>query len=448
MVLVRGGRVIDPKSGRDQRADIVLDRDRIAQVLWKDEVSEEEQVYEGSVADRVQDKTEGKYAQVIDAAGLVVAPGLVDVHVHFRDPGFTYKEDIYTGSAAAVKGGFTTVICMANTNPKIDNCRTLKEVLEKGRKTDIHVLACGAVSVGFDGKELTDMEALKKGGAVGFTDDGIPLRDGAFVQKAMEAAAQLGLPISLHEEDPAFIAQNGINHGRASEALGIYGSPALAEDSLVARDCMIALHTGAKVEIQHISSKYAVACVRMAKALGARVWAEVTPHHFTLTEEAVARHGSLAKMNPPLRGKEDRQELIAGLKDGTIEIIATDHAPHSRQEKEKPLLEAPSGIIGLETSLALGLRELVHKGHLSLVELMQKMSWNPSQLYQLEGGRLEEGAPADLVIFDEHEPWRADSFLSKSDNSPFLGESFEGKVKITICDGKIVYQDEDGAAKV
>ncbi len=459
MILIRGGRAIDPKSGRDQRADIVLDGNRIAQILWKEEGREEEAVRdiegngkgEASKEGKVKQEVEaGKdslescfYDQIIEASGLVVAPGLVDVHVHFRDPGFTYKEDIFTGAAAAAKGGFTTVVCMANTNPKIDNEKTLKEVLEKGKKTSIHVLACGAVSMGFGGKELTDMEALKEAGAVGFTDDGIPLTDGKFVKQAMEAAVRLGLPISLHEEDPAFIAQNGINHGKVSEKLGIFGSPSLAEDSLVARDCMIALHTQAAVEIQHISSKNAVACVRMAKALGANLWAEVTPHHFTLTEEAVEKHGSLAKMNPPLRNEEDRQALIAGLKDGTIAIIATDHAPHSREEKEKPLTDSPSGIIGLETSLALGLRELVHKGHLSLVELMQKMSLNPARLYQLDGGCLEEGAPADLVIFDEHEVWKADAFISKASNSPFLGETFEGKVKMTICGGKVVYQDKE-----
>lgn len=434
MIWIRGGRAIDPKSGRDQRADIVLDGNRIAQILWKEEGREEE---------AAKGIASCSYAKIIDASGLVVAPGLVDVHVHFRDPGFIYKEDIFTGAAAAAKGGFTTVVCMANTNPKIDNVETLKEVLEKGKKTPIHVLACGAVSMGFGGKELTDMEALKEAGAVGFTDDGIPLTDGRFVKQAMEAAAHLGLPISLHEEEPAFIAQNGINHGKVSEKLGIVGSPSLAEDSLVARDCMIALHTQAAVEIQHISSKNAVAAVRMAKALGANLWAEVTPHHFTLTEEAIEKHGSLAKMNPPLRKEEDRQALIAGLKDGTIAIIATDHAPHSREEKEKPLIDSPSGIIGLETSLALGLRELVHKGHLSLVELMQKMSLNPAQLYQLDKGRLEEGAPADLVIFNEHEVWKAESFISKASNSPFLGETFEGKVKMTICGGKVVYQDKE-----
>ncbi len=434
MILIQNGRVVDPKSGMDETADIVLDGKRIRKVLVK---SGSQSGENASAPDKE------RYDQVIDASGLVVAPGLVDVHVHFRDPGFTYKEDIITGARAAAKGGFTTVVCMANTKPKIDNRETLAEVLEKGRQTGIHVLACGAVSVNFGGQELTDMEGLKAAGAVGFTDDGIPLTEECLVKRAMEEAARLGLPISLHEENPALIMQNGINHGKVSQELGIYGSPALAEDCMVARDCMIALAVGATVEIQHISSKNAVAAVRMAKDLGAKVWAEVTPHHFTLTQEAVLKHGSLAKMNPPLRTEEDRKALIEGLRDGTIDVIATDHAPHSREEKEQPLTEAPSGIIGLETSLALGLRELVKPGHLTMVELMQKMSWNPAQLYHLEGGCIEAGAPADLVLFNAHEEWKADSFVSKASNSPFLGEVFEGKVKMTICEGRVVYQDKE-----
>lgn len=429
MIQIKNGRLIDPESGYDGIGDVLLDGGRIYQVRKSGECR------------NAQEEAKEQYEQVIDAKGLIVAPGLVDVHVHFRDPGFTYKEDIHTGAAAAAKGGFTTVVCMANTSPKIDNTETLQYVLEEGKKTGIHVLACGAVSKEFGGKELTDMEGLKAAGAVGFTDDGIPLGDGAFVKQAMEESARLGLPISLHEEDPAFIRENGINHGAVSEKLGIYGSPALAEDAIVARDCMIALATGATVDIQHISSANAVAMVRLAKQLGAKVWAEVTPHHFTLTEEAVLVHGSFAKMNPPLRTEQDRLSLIQGLKDGTIDMIATDHAPHSREEKERPLTKAPSGIIGLETSLALGITHLVRPGHLSLVQLMEKMSRNPSRLYHLEGGRLEAGAPADLVIFDEKESWKVENFVSKAENSPFKGAVLEGRVKYTICGGQVVYED-------
>lgn len=424
MLLIKNGRMIDPAGKTEKIADIVVKDGKI------------EKIYpEGTLPEEAEQAAD----QVIDAKGLVAAPGLVDVHVHFRDPGLTYKEDIHTGAAAAAKGGFTTVVCMANTKPIVDNEETLRYVLEEGKKTGIHVLSCGAISKGFEGKERTDMEGLLKVGAAGFTDDGIPLMDGSFVKEAMEEAARLDTVLSFHEEDKTFIKQNGINHGKVSEKLGIYGSPALAEDSLVARDCMIALATGAKIDIQHISSGHSVEMVRLAKKMGANVWAEVTPHHFTLTEDAVLEYGTLAKMNPPLRTEWDRQMLIEGLKDGTIDMIATDHAPHSKEEKEKPLTEAPSGITGLETSLALGITSLVKPGHLTLMELMEKMSLNPAKLYKLDCGRLEEGAAADLVIFDENEKWVVDGFASKAANSPFLGAELTGRVRYTICGGKVIY---------
>ena len=423
MMVIQGVRAIDPASGRDERADLVV-ADGVIKGIYEP----------GTIP-------AGEYETVIEGDRLIAAPGLVDVHVHFRDPGFTYKEDIQTGAAAAKRGGFTTVVCMANTKPIVDNVETLRYVLEEGKKTGIHVESCAAVSVGFGGKELTDMEGLLDAGAAGFTDDGIPLMDGTFVRRAMEEAARLNTVLSFHEEDKSFIKNNGINHGAVSEKLGIYGSPCLAEDALVARDCMIALETGAAVDIQHISSGHAVKMVKLAKELGANVWAEVTPHHFTLTEEAVLTHGTLAKMNPPLRTEKDRQMIIEGLKDGTIDMIATDHAPHSKEEKEKPLTEAPSGIIGLETALALGITKLVKPGHLSMVQLMEKMSLNPAKLYRLPAGRLEVGAPADLVLFDPDEEWVVKDFASKSTNSPFVGETLTGKVKYTICGGKVVYHD-------
>ena len=328
---------------------------------------------------------------------------------------------------------------MANTSPVVDNTETLTDILERAKDEKIHVYQAASVSHKLRGEEMTDMEALKTAGACGFTDDGIPLKNAAFLYEAMEKSKQLNVPISLHEEDPSFIKTNGVNHGAVSEQLGIYGSPSIAEESLVARDCMIALHSGADVVMQHISSGRSVDIIRHFKSLGANIHTEATPHHFTLTDEAVLTYGTLAKMNPPLRSEADRQAIIAGLADGTIDIIATDHAPHSKEEKERSITAAPSGIIGLETSLALGITSLVRKGHLSLMQLLEKMTINPARLYHLDGGKIEKGAPADLVIFDPEAKWIPESFASMSSNSPFIGWELYGKVKMTVCGGEIVY---------
>ena len=378
---------------------------------------------------------------VLSAEGLVAAPGLIDTHVHFRDPGFTHKENLHTGSLAAAKGGFTSVICMANTSPVVDNEQTLSDILTRSREEKIRIFQAASVSLGLKGEEPTDMKALADAGACGFTDDGIPLKNAAFLYDAMKKTAELGVPISLHEEDPAFIKNNGINHGPVSEQLGIYGSPSVAEESLVARDCLLALRSGAHVVIQHFSSGRSVEIVRMYKGLGAKLHAEATPHHFTLTEEAVLKYGTLAKMNPPLRTEADRQAIIAGLADGTIDIIATDHAPHSPEEKARSITGAPSGIIGLETSLALGITSLVRPGHLTLMQLLEKMTVNPADLYHLPSGRVEIGKAADLVLFDPEECWTPTEYLSMSSNSPFTGWQLYGKVKYTICKGDVVYRD-------
>ena len=425
MILIKNGRVIDPAKGTDDVMDMVIDGGKIKAMGHYPE--------------------NGEYETVIDASGLTVGPGLIDVHVHFRDPGLTYKEDIGTGAAAANKGGFTTVVTMANTKPPVDSEETVRYVLEEGKKTGIHVLPAACVSVGMKGQELTDMDALKAAGAVGFTDDGIPLMDQKLVRQAMLKAKELDVPLSFHEEDPAFISENGIHAGEAAKALGIQGSPALAEDALVARDCMLALHTGASVNIQHISSVNSVRMVKLAKELGADVTAEVTPHHFTLTESAVLERGAMAKMNPPLRTEKDRLGIIEGIRDGSIDMIATDHAPHSAEEKAvEPVWKAPSGIIGLETALALAVTNLVKPGHLTMVQLMEKMSLNPAKLYRFDKGSVAEGADADLVIFDENERWTVteDDVASKSHNTPFIGAELYGRVKYTICGGRIVYEDK------
>lgn len=316
MILIQDGRVLDPVTNTDQVMDVLLDESGIV---------------------KTGEHLEAEGADVIDASGLVVAPGLMDAHVHFRDPGLTYKEDIFTGAAAAARGGFTTVVCMANTKPTVDNVETLNLVQKKGEKALIHVLQAAAISKGLKGEELTDMEALAEAGAAGFTDDGIPLMDEKLVVSAMEKAKELGLPLAFHEEDPALMSEPGVHKGAVAEKIGYGGAVRAAEDVMVARDCMLALHTGASVCIQHISSENSVELVRLAKKLGADVHAEATPHHFTLTEEAVLKYGTMARMNPPLRTEADRQAIIEGIKDGTIDMIVTDHAPHSAEEKARPM---------------------------------------------------------------------------------------------------------------
>lgn len=420
-MIIKNGFLIDPASGVSRKADIRTMDGRITCIG------------EALEADGSE--------MTIDAAGLTVSPGLVDTHVHFRDPGFTYKEDLHTGALAAAKGGFTSVICMANTSPVVDNVDVLRDIISRAAQEEIRILQAASVSRSLKGAELTDMEELTGAGAHGFTDDGIPLRDAAFLYKAMLKAKELDMPISLHEEDPSFIENNGINHGPVSDELGIFGSPSVAEESLVARDCMLALQTGAHTVIQHISSGRSVELVRMFKGMGANLHAEATPHHFTLTDKAVLEYGTLAKMNPPLRTEADRDAIIRGLADGTIDIIATDHAPHSREEKERSITAAPSGIIGLETSLALGITSLVRPGHLTLMQLLEKMTVNPADLYHLPAGRISVGAPADLILFDPEEKWIPKEYVSKSCNSPFTGWELYGKVKMTVCGGKIVYKD-------
>ncbi len=421
MILIKNGRVIDPKNNIDKILDIIIKDDKIYKI-GKFESSEE-------------------FEEIIDAKDYIVAPGLIDVHVHFRDPGFTHKEDIESGSKSAARGGFTTVICMANTNPIVDNEETLNYINEKAKLSSINILQVASISKGFKGEELVDMEKLKSIGAIGFSDDGLPIMSSDTILKAMNKAKELDVPLSFHEEDPSLITNPGINEGKISKEMGIGGASSVAEDVMVARDCMLAIKTGAKVNIQHISSGVSVEVVRMAKKLGANVYAEATPHHFTLTEDDILEFGTNAKMNPPLRTEYDKKMIIEGLKDDTIEIIATDHAPHTYEEKNVEFKKAPSGIIGLETALSLGITNLVNKEHLSLLKLLEKMTINPAKLYNLESGCIEEGRIADLVIFNEKEEYIVTDYSSKASNSPFTGSSLLGKVKYTICKGNVVYRD-------
>ena len=424
MLVIKNGRVIDPVNNVDEVMDVVVDGDEIVKTgknLGVDEL--------------------GSDAQVIDATGLVVSPGLVDSHVHFRDPGFTYKEDIYSGAKAAAKGGVTTVILMANTKPPVDNPETLKYVLDKGAETDINILTTVNVTKGMRGKEIVDMEDLASKGAAGFTDDGIPIMDEAVLLEAMKRAKALNLPVALHEEDPLFVKQAGVNMGKVSEELGYGGASHTAEDIMVARDCVLAMESGARVCMQHLSSKVSVEILRTFKKLGADVHGEATPHHFTLTEDAVLEYGTYARMNPPLRTQEDKEEIIKGIVDGTIDMIVTDHAPHSKEEKDRPMANAPSGITGIETSLALGIKSLVQPGHISLMKLIELMSANPLKFYNIEPEKIQAGQKADLVIFGENEEWVVKDYASKAINSPFTGWRLPGKIHYTICKGKIVYEN-------
>lgn len=421
MLLIKNGRVVDPKSGFDQVADVLVDGKKVV---------------------KIADAIEEAGAEVIDATGLVVAPGLVDIHVHFREPGQTHKEDIHTGALAAAAGGFTSVVMMANTNPTISDVETLKEVLVSAAKENVHFYTNATVTKNFDGKTLTDFKALLENGALSFSDDGIPLQSTKVLKEALDLAKANNTFVAVHEEDPELNGILGFNEGIARDKFHFCGATGVAEYSMIARDVMIAYDRGAHLHIQHLSKAESVKVVEFAQHLGANVTAEAAPQHFSKTEDLLLIKGSAAKMNPPLRTEKDRLAVIEGLKSGVISVIATDHAPHHADEKNvEDITKAPSGMTGLETSLSLGLTNLVATGDLTLSELLAKMTINPSSMYDFDAGYLAENGPADIVIFaDKEERVVSDHFASKASNSPFIGEKLQGVVKYTICDGNIVYK--------
>ncbi len=443
-MIIKGGRIVDPANGIDRIGDIYIKENLIEKIVFCDSENSSEGK---TIADDTAKMTD---VEIIDANGLVVMPGFIDVHSHFRDPGFEYKEDIFTGASAAAAGGYTTVVLMCNTKPTVDNVETLEYVINKGKKTEIKVESCGSVTYGLKGEKLTDFDELLAHGAVGFTDDGIPLMDENILREAFRKAKDK--PISLHEEDKNLIKNNGINHGKASEHFGVYGSPKEAEISLIKRDLQIALEEEGMIDVQHISSKEGVELVRDAlkkdiekqdkENFVRHIHAECTPQHFTLTEEALIKKGTLAKLNPPFRTEEDRLAIIEGLKDGTIDLIATDHAPHAKEEKEKSITEAPSGMIGLETAFSLANMHLINEAGMSLSDVVSKLTVNPAKLYRFDRGTLTVGKAADIAIADINEKWivKEEDFKSKSHNSPFIGEELTGRIKMTICDGKVVYK--------
>ncbi|EFR33367.1 dihydroorotase [Peptoniphilus harei ACS-146-V-Sch2b] len=420
-MIIKGGRVIDPLSKRDEVLDIKIEDGKIVEIAKDIEASSGNE-------------------EIIDARGKIVVPGLIDVHVHFRDPGQTHKEDLVTGSQAAIAGGFTSVVQMANTSPKIDSKEKIIEHYKRARDLPLKVFTVSALTRNFGDLELVDMEENFKRGALAFTDDGIPNRNSKLILEAMNRAKELGAIISFHEEDPELIEQNGINHSEVSDKLGIYGSPKIAETSFIARDVTMAIYTGAKISIQHISTGLGVDLVKFGKEMGANIYAEVTPHHIALNDSAVLEYGSLAKMNPPLRSEEDRLRIIEGLKEGTIEIIATDHAPHTAEEKSKEITKAPSGIIGLETSFSICYENLVLTKEISLMKLIELMSTNPARIYGLEGGEISQGKIADLAIIDLESEYKIDKYKSKSSNTPFKDKTLRGEVLYTISEGKIVFK--------
>ena len=419
-LLIRGGRVIDPANSIDEQLDICVENGKITQ-LGKDLTI--------------------PGAQVLDAAGLTVAPGLVDLHVHLREPGFEAKETAATGCAAAARGGVTTLVAMPNTRPVTDCPEVVKLVRDKAAPTGVNVLPAGAVTVGQQGQALTDFAALKAAGVPALTDDGVPIQNLALLRQAMQEAKALGLPLLDHCEDKDMVQNYAVNEGRVSAGLGLPGRPAIAEELQIMRDAMLAEETGAHVHICHISTGKGVDIVRRAKARGVRITCETCPQYFTLTEDEVLRQGALARVNPPLRTQEDVEAIRSGLTDGAIDAIATDHAPHTLEEKSRPLPDAPSGLVGLETSLALALTELYHSGLLSLVRVLELMSASPAALLGLDKGTLGVGYDADLILFDPDEEWTVDknSFVSKGRNTPFHGRTVRGKVKYTISRGNLIF---------
>ena len=422
-LLIQKGRLVDPVGGIGGIMDILIEDGKLA-VIGSDL--------------REQD------AQIIDARGLPVCAGLVDMHVHLREPGLEYKEDITTGTAAAARGGITSIACMPNTKPAVDSPEQVRYVLRRAAEScGVRVWPIGAVTVGEKGETLTDGQALKEAGAVALSDDGMPIQNANLMRDALIRAKRLGLTILSHCEDADMVRNYAVNEGRVSRALDLPGRPAIAEELMVMRDAMLSEETGAAVHICHISTAGSVDIVRQFKKKGVHITCETCPQYFSLTEDEVLTQGTMARVNPPLRTRQDVEAVIAGLKDGTIDAIATDHAPHSAQEKAKPLAEAPSGMVGLETSLGATLTALYHTGEMDLSDILKKMTFNPACILGIPKGRLSLGGEADFTIFDPNETWTVDpeQFASKGRNTPFAGRELKGKVKYTIVGGKIVYED-------
>lgn len=429
-ILLRGGRVVDPSTAVDQVMDVLL-ADGVVTHVGRDLGTPDE-------------------ALIFDVAGCVVCPGLIDLHVHLREPGGEHKETIATGARAAAAGGFTAVCAMPNTDPPIDDPAAVGFVRAQGdRAGGARVYPLGAVSVGQAGERLTEIGEMVEAGAVGITDDGRPVSDAGLMRLALEYSRTFGIPVAAHCEVTSLSRGGSMNEGVVSTRLGLIGIPNAAEDIMIARDLFLAQLTGGRLHIQHVSTRAGVAMIRAAKERGVQVTAEGTPHHFTLTDEACDGYRTEAKVNPPLRAAADRDAVVGGIADGTLDVIATDHAPHHYDEKEQAFEDAPFGLVGLETALGLALTQLVAPHVLTVPQLVDRMSCTPARAYRLPGGTLARGSVADVTVFDPGVQWVVDParFLSKSHNTPFAERALQGRATMTIVGGAVRYPMETTMAR-
>ncbi len=419
--LLKNGHVVDYKNNLDDIYDILIKDERIAKI-----------------AKELNEKVDKE----IDCTGLYIIPGMIDMHCHLREPGYEYKETIETGSKSAVAGGFTTICPMPNTKPTPDNVEVLKEIIEKGKKVNLcNILPYASVSKGEKGEELVNFKELKEAGAIAFSDDGMPVVNSRMMREAIIEADKLGTFVSSHCEEKS-VSKGAINAGKIADELGVEGVLPEAEEIMAAREIVISETNNVRAHICHISTKTTKNMVRDAKKRGVKITCETCPHYFTFTVEEVLKSGANAKMNPPLREEKDRKAIIEGLKDGTIDCIITDHAPHSKEEKEQDLAKAPNGIIGFETALPAEIMNLIDTNELTYLDLVRLTSYNPAKLLKLDKGIIEEGKVADLTIFnpDEKYIYTEDMIVSKAKNSPFIGKELKGKVKYTMVGGRIVYE--------
>jgi dihydroorotase len=422
----RGGRLLDPGRGLDGPGDVLVRGGEIEAVGPLEDVPEE--------------------AEAVDVSGLVVAPGFIDLHVHLREPGGEHKETIRSGARAAAAGGFTTVWAMPNTDPPVDDPAAVGYVRAEGERAEgARVQPVGAATVGRKGEQMTEVGELVAAGAVAVSDDGEPVWDAGLLRRLLEYTQTFDVPVLQHAEEKRLSAHGVMHEGRVSTALGLRGQPAAAEAVMVARDCLVAELTGGHLHVCHVSTRAAVEHIRRAREAGARVTSEVTPHHLALTDEAVRGYRTEAKMNPPLRTEDDRQAVREALAEGIIDVIATDHAPHHYEEKEREFDDAPFGIVGLETAFGVAVTEMVEAGPMTLADLIERMACAPARIMGLPGGRLEAGAPADLVVLDPDERWTVDvdRFRSRSRNTPFGGVELVGRVRRTVVGGVTRFTADD-----